>query len=469
MMSVPHSAPAQPLPHASEERYGVTVLIYTFNQEHTLPALLDRLLSCPVRDSMHLEILIVDDGSTDSTPDTLHEYVSQFPNVVRVVRHQKRQGKSAALCSAAMHAQYTFCIVQDPDLGYDFVDYPALLQPLIDAEADAVYGTRFPGQDIETGCKAIRTSLLQSLPLRSDRFGFTLELMIKLEQRQAIVVQVPVGYRDHALRRHFSWTHAAAKWLARVRHGLMHDIYKDPGQTILHAFSHAPRFNRWMADTIQPFLGRRVLEIGAGMGNLTQHLFEQSMEYTATDIDVEHLARLRRRFVNRAGLRTQVCDLSNPADFEALGAAQVDTIVCLNVLEHVEDEQTALRNMYSALQEGGRAIVLVPQGPEIFGTMDTALGHCRRYTNDHLRQALQGAGFCVQQVLPFNRVSRPGWYVNGRVLQRKTVNYAQLRLFDQFVSLWRRVDHRLPWPATSLIAVAVKPNRAMLGSSAKTK
>jgi SAM-dependent methyltransferase len=134
----------------------------------------------------------------------------------------------------------------------------------------------------------------------------------------------------------------------------------------------------------------------------------------------------------------------------------VDTVVCLNVVEHVADDLAALRNIHTALQPGGRAIILVPQGQDIFGTMDTALGHYRRYSQDQLRQVMTEAGFDIQAVVEFNRISRPGWYINGRLLKREKISRLQLRMFDRLVWLWRKIDNSLPWPSTSLIVIGVK-------------
>jgi SAM-dependent methyltransferase len=149
------------------------------------------------------------------------------------------------------------------------------------------------------------------------------------------------------------------------------------------------------------------------------------------------------------------CDLANPADFEPLAGA-VDSVVCLNVLEHVQDEMAGLRNIYTALQPGGCAIVLVPHGQEVFGSLDTALGHFRRYSRAELQAKMEQAGFRVERILDFNRISRPAWYVNGRLLRKKTIGRFQLGVFDRLVWLWRRIDRMLPWPPTSIIAIAVK-------------
>jgi 2-polyprenyl-3-methyl-5-hydroxy-6-metoxy-1,4-benzoquinol methylase len=99
-----------------------------------------------------------------------------------------------------------------------------------------------------------------------------------------------------------------------------------------------------MADTIRPFVGKRVLEIGSGMGNLTRQLVSGRQKYVATDIDQEHLARLRARMHHRTNLAIERCDATNPADFIPF-AGQMDTVICLNILEHIPDDRLALRNI----------------------------------------------------------------------------------------------------------------------------
>src|SRR5437773_1255869 len=135
----------------------------------------------------------------------------------------------------------------------------------------------------------------------------------------------------------------------------------------------------------------------------------------------------------------------------------MDSVVCLNVLEHVEDDMQGLRNIHSVLRPGGRAIILVPHGQEIFGTLDVALGHYRRYSHEELKEKMERAGFRVERILDFNRISRPPWYVSGRILKRTTLGSGQMKLFDRFVWLWRSIDAHLPWPPTSIIAIAEKP------------
>jgi SAM-dependent methyltransferase len=132
-------------------------------------------------------------------------------------------------------------------------------------------------------------------------------------------------------------------------------------------------------------------------------------------------------------------------------------VVCLNVVEHVEDDLGALRNIRGALGPGGRAIILVPQDQEVYGTLDEVLGHYRRYSAAELRERMEAAGFEVERVFEFNRVTRPGWWLNGRVLKRRSFGRMQLRVFDALVPVWRRLDGVLPWRGVSVIAVGIVP------------
>ena len=202
--------------------------------------------------------------------------------------------------------------------------------------------------------------------------------------------------------------------------------------------------------------GGGVLEIGAGIGNLSRCLAGRRELYVASDIDAEHLARLSTRLQHRPNFRAVVCDLSAKEDFVPL-EGRFDSVICLNVLEHVEDDRAGLANIYAALEPGGRAIVLVPDGMEVYGELDRVLGHVRRYSRAELEEKARTAGFVVERTFGFNHVTRPGWWFNGRVLKRRRFSRFQLAVFDRLVWLWRRIDGWLPWPPTSIITVLRRP------------
>ncbi len=469
----------------------LSVLVPLYNEEEFVRTVLDRILAAPLPDTGHRcsrEVIVVDDGSTDGSPETVMEYMAENPEApVRLVRHESNRGKGAAIRSAVALATGEYSIIQDADLEYDPREYGQLLAPLLEGDADVVFGSRFAmagGRrvlyywhsianwilttlcniasdlnltDMETCYKMFRTSLLQSIPLRSERFGIEPELTIKVAKRQARVFEVPISYRGRTYEegKKIGMGDAFAAVWSILRFWASPDVYIENGPDILDALAEANRFNRWMADTITPYIGKDVLELGAGMGNLTRHLSRRRRSYVATDIDREHLARLAIRLQHRPNVRTAVCDLTCAGDF-ANFEQQMDTVVCLNVLEHIDDDLAGLRHIYSTLRQGGRAIVLVPQGAGVYGTLDQVLGHFRRYTHDELASKMKATGFRVESVLEFNRVTYPGWYLNGRILKRRNFGRFQLSVFDRLVPLWRRIDRFLPWSPTSIIGVGVR-------------
>lgn len=466
----------------------LSILVPLYNEEEFVGLLLERVLEAPLPEGLRREIVVVDDGSDDGSAEVVEEIAKAHPHVVRLIRHARNRGKGAAVRTALEHARGEYCLIQDADLEYDPRDYARLLRPLLEGKADAVYGSRFmvTGErrvlyywhsvangmltwmanvltdlnltDMETCYKAFRTALIQSIPLRSDRFGIEPEITMKLAQRQARIYETPISYygRTYEEGKKIGFRDAVEAAWVLLKFRLKKDTYLHAGGETLDALSAAGNFNRWMADTIRPYVGERVLEIGAGIGNLTRTLAPRRKSYVATDVDEEHLARLAVRFQQRPRLRVRRCDLTAPEDFAEFRGT-MDTVICLNVLEHVEDDGLGLANMHASLSPGGRAIVLVPHDQRIYGTIDEALGHYRRYSHEELRRKMEQAGFHVERILEFNRVSRFPWYFSGRILKQRALGLGQMRVFDQLVWLWRRMDPWLPWPPTSIIGIGVKP------------
>ena len=131
-------------------------------------------------------------------------------------------------------------------------------------------------------------------------------------------------------------------------------------------------------------------------------------------------------------------------------------MICLNVLEHVPGDDEALRNIHGALRRDGKAIILVPQGPNNFGTLDEVLGHRRRYTRETLGALAERCGFEVQEMIGMNRVGSAAWFLNGKVLKRSHFSLAQIWALNALTPLFRRADKLIPLPPLSLIAVLRK-------------
>lgn len=465
---------------------SLSVVMPVYNERYLVRESIRRVLAVQSPYIQRLDLIVVDDGSKDGTREILREIARENPERITYVEHAQNGGKGAAVRTGIGLAKGSVTVIQDADLEYDPSDLPRLMVPFVRDGADAVFGSRFLSgeyrrvlyyrhtlgnraltflcnvltdlnlSDMETCYKAVRTPLLQSIPLRSNDFRIEPELTFKLEKRGARIYEVPISYsgRTYEEGKKIGPKDAWHAFWTMIRWWLVDDIYKDDeyGSKILVRMSSVPKFNRWMADTVRPFLGARVLEIGSGIGNMTRQLCPRD-RYTATDINPHYLDYLARGFDGRPYLDVRRVDLTSKADFEPLREGY-DTVVCLNVLEHLADEDLALQNIRGALIEGGRAIILVPQGPRLHGTLDEALGHVRRYTPATLRAALERNGFQLDDLLEFNRVTTPGWWWNGKVLRRRNFSRLQLKILNLNVWWIRRLDALLPWKGTSLIAVA---------------
>ena len=234
-----------------------------------------------------------------------------------------------------------------------------------------------------------------------------------------------------------------------------HILQPDPyGFDILSSLQDARRFNRWMGDTLRPYLGQRVLEIGAGLGTLTDQ-FAPRERYLASDINPSYLQQLHAYAADKPYMRVARVDATKAEDFAGLHG-QFDTAVMVNVLEHVPDEQATLRNLWNVLEPGGRAVMLVPQHPAIYGTLDTVLEHRERYTAAGLRRSLEQADFHVGRIFNFNRFAVPAWILNGMLLRKTEFESGQVKLLETIMPLVRRLHWVWPWGGLSIIGVGVK-------------
>lgn len=228
-------------------------------------------------------------------------------------------------------------------------------------------------------------------------------------------------------------------------------------ETLERLAAAAPNYNRWLFERVRRWVGQRVLEIGAGVGTMSTFLMNGARERVVlSDTDPHYLERLRERYKQYP--HVGVARLRLPTYEEALARESFDTIICLNVLEHVRDDMLSLGTMFRLLQPRGRLVLLVPALPAIYGELDRALGHFRRYTPAELREKYAAAGFVMRHLEYFNLAGIPGWWLTGRVLKRDLIPTASLRWYDALVPLFR-LEHLVPWRiGQSLIAVGERPS-----------
>ena len=230
------------------------------------------------------------------------------------------------------------------------------------------------------------------------------------------------------------------------------------GEETLHRISRMTSFNQWMFEVIEDSLGERVLEVGCGIGNLTK-LIAQGRHVHVLDIESEYVEGVlgQQELLRALSLSGHVGDISEPLP-ESAHSFSPDTIVCLNVLEHVKDDRAALKNMAEVVCPGGVLIVLVPAFQALHGTLDVALGHYRRYNKKQLSQLGHQVGLTVDTLFYLNLFGLPGWWLNGKVLRRRILPRGMLDLYQLFVPLFKLTE-RLTGPpiGLSLVTVYRKP------------
>ena len=221
--------------------------------------------------------------------------------------------------------------------------------------------------------------------------------------------------------------------------------------------SAATRYFRWQSQLVRKEIGQRVVEVGCGIGNFTSTLTDREI-VSCTDSEEACVYRHRLRFSGFPNIQVCVLDVVDPA-FRQLWVLRPDSVVCVNVLEHIQDDHEAMRNMQSILQPGGIVAVLVPAFPALYGPIDHNLRHCRRYTQRRLLELAGAAGLRTKKMTYFNLVGFAGWWVNANILARAEHSETQIRIFDRYVvPIQSRIEGLVTPPfGQSIFAVFEKP------------
>jgi SAM-dependent methyltransferase len=221
---------------------------------------------------------------------------------------------------------------------------------------------------------------------------------------------------------------------------------------VLADIANARNYNDWLFERARPYLGRRVLDAGAGIGTFTTLAAAAGAQVTALEPDPAFAARLREL--------EGVSVVEAPAEAIPFGLGEFDSILCLNVLEHVRDDEAALRGFYDSLRPGGALLLLVPAHPWLYGGYDRAAGHERRYGAPGLRARLEAAGFDVESLRHVNPLGGLGWLVRVRLRRGGEWPSGSFRTFDRLVPALKHLD-RVPLPfGLSLWAVALRSTGA---------
>lgn len=238
------------------------------------------------------------------------------------------------------------------------------------------------------------------------------------------------------------------------------DLFTKEDQQVMAV---AANYTTWLFHLLVPYLGRRVFEIGSGVGNLSRKILSHPTVDHLSTIEVDQACfRAFVAHVLKSGMHKEVSPMFGDFLEAELPREQYDTVVCLNVLEHLQDDRRAMQRAFDLLVPGGWLVAYVPAFNFLMGTIDQRLGHFRRYTRPRARSLLLQAGFETGVMRYYNFVGFFSWFVNFRVLKRETQSPVQVRFFDSYVfPLLSRIESFTAWQpiGQSLFFAGLKPGR----------
>ena len=219
---------------------------------------------------------------------------------------------------------------------------------------------------------------------------------------------------------------------------------------ILEQATNLDHYNRWVISIFKQYFGKNILEVGSGLGGLSRYF--PKTKVTLSDLRSNYLKYLKTRF----NYKTLKLNIEKESPEELLNS--FDTIFSSNVFEHIKNDESALNNCFKLLKSNGNLLLFIPSRPEIYGSLDRAMGHYRRYTKEELTKKAKQAGFKITKIKYVNLPGYFTWWLRGRFPGKSNSDNLLAKMFDTIITPLLYLEKYLPIPfGQSLILVAEKP------------
>lgn len=221
-------------------------------------------------------------------------------------------------------------------------------------------------------------------------------------------------------------------------------------------FVSMDRYFQWVYKTISPYLGNRILDIGCAGGNICQYFLNKE-KVIGVDLLDEFIEEIKRRFKNYPNFEAYKCSLVSE-EFLKYQSRNVDTVTCLNVISHITDDDKALKNVYEILQPKGKLILQVPAFKWLYGTLDEADLHFRRYNKEEIIKKISLTGFLVHKVFYFNMMGIFPWYFSGKIMKENIFSSKKGKLYNIVIPFLKIIESIIKPPfGLSIFVIAQKP------------
>jgi SAM-dependent methyltransferase len=306
--------------------------------------------------------------------------------------------------------------------------------------------------DMMTGFKFFKVEVVRHMRLYADGFGIEAEITAEVFKNRWRVYEVPISYsgrtNSEGKKIRSSDFFRVVYWLFKAKLRST-DLRTD---TLLRV-KLMNNYTRWIYEKINPYLGKKILEIGSGIGTISRYLISKDRTVFLSDINDDYLRSLKNTFISSPFVQIIRSDITS----ELQGIGKVDSVICVNVLEHIERDAEALSHMGNVLAENGVLLLLVPAHKILFSDFDKSIGHFRRYSSQDLEKKVESAGFKIEKKEYINFLGAIGWFTRYKMFRSRRMPSTQLKILDTIIPFLAFIERYIKFPfGLSLFVVARK-------------